>query len=174
MRREPAATPGTRCGRWPRPGAKDAAVLDDDGNERRVPVAQLRPGDRFVTRPGETIAADGVVEFGESAVDTSMMTGESVPAEAAAGETVAAGTVVVSGRLVVVATRTGDDTQLAHLIALVDRAQADKSAAQRLADRICGVFVPAVLAAAVADAGAAGCWPALQRGARRSAPPWPC
>ncbi len=130
-------------------GAKDAAVLDDDGTERRVPVAQLRPGDRFVTRPGEAIAADGVVEFGESAVDTSMMTGESVPAEIAVGDTVTAGTVVVSGRLVVAATRTGDDTQLAHLIALVDRAQADKSAVQRLADRICGVFVPAVLAAAV-------------------------
>jgi P-type Cu+ transporter len=130
-------------------GAKDACLLDADGTEHRVPVAQLRPGDRFVTRPGETIAADGVVEFGESAVDTSMMTGESVPAEIAAGGPVTAGTVVVSGRLVIAATRTGDDTQLAHLIALVDRAQADKSAAQRLADRICGVFVPAVLAAAV-------------------------
>jgi cation-transporting P-type ATPase A/B/Cu+-exporting ATPase len=129
-------------------GAKDACVLDADGTERRVPAARLRPGDRFVARPGEVIAADGVVEFGESAVDTSMMTGESVPAEAAAGETVTAGTVVVSGRLVVAATRTGDDTQLAHLIALVDRAQAGKSAVQRLADRICGVFVPAVLAAA--------------------------
>ena len=128
-------------------------MLDDDGTERRVPVAQLRPGDRFVVRPGETIAADGVVEFGESAVDTSMMTGESVPAEAAAGETVAAGTVVLTGRLVVAAARTGDDTQLAHLIALVDRAQAGKSAAQRLADRICGVFVPAVLAAAVLTLG---------------------
>src|SRR5262249_40316582 len=130
-------------------GARDARLLDADGNERRVPVGQLRPGDRFVVRPGEVIAADGVVEFGESAVDTSMMTGESVPADAAAGARVAAGTVVVSGRLVVVASRTGDDTQLAHLIALVERAQTDKSAVQRLADRICGVFVPAVLVAAV-------------------------
>ena len=129
-------------------GARDARLLDADGTEHWVPVGQLRPGSRFVVRPGEVVAADGVVEFGESAVDTSMMSGESVPAEAAAGGTVTAGTVVVSGRLVVVAVRTGDDTQLAHLIALVERAQADKSAVQRLADRVCGVFVPAVIAAA--------------------------
>jgi Cu+-exporting ATPase len=128
-------------------GAQDACLLAADGTERRVPVAQLQPGDRFVARPGEAIAADGVVEFGESAVDTSMMTGESVPAEVAVGGQVTAGTRVVSGRLVVRASRTGDDTQLAHLIALVERAQADKSAVQRLADRICGWFVPAVLAA---------------------------
>ncbi|HUB41670.1 MAG TPA: heavy metal translocating P-type ATPase [Streptosporangiaceae bacterium] len=130
-------------------GAREARLLDADGTERRVPVGQLRPGDRFVVRPGEVIAADGVVEFGESAVDTSMMTGESVPADATVGARVAAGTVVVSGRLVVVADQTGEDTQLAHLIALVERAQMDKSAVQRLADRICGVFVPAVLVAAV-------------------------
>jgi P-type Cu+ transporter len=129
-------------------GAKEACVLTADGTERRVPVTTLRPGDRFVTRPGEAIAADGVVEFGESAVDTSMMTGESVPADAIAGSTVSAGTVVVAGRLVVRATRTGDDTQLAHLIKLVEHAEADKSAVQRLADRICGVFVPMVLGAA--------------------------
>ena len=129
-------------------GAKEACLLGPDGAERRIPVAALRPGDRFVVRPGESIAADGVVEFGESAIDTSMMTGESVPADATAGSTVSAGTVVVTGRLVVRATRTGEDTQLAHLIALVEHAQADKSAAQRLADRICGVFVPAVLVAA--------------------------
>jgi P-type Cu+ transporter len=108
----------------------------------------LRPGDRIIVRPGEVIGADGVVEFGESAVDASMMTGESVPAEVREGAQVIAGTAVVSGRLVIAATRTGDDTQLAHLIALVEKAQADKSAAQRLADRICSVFVPAVLAAA--------------------------
>jgi P-type Cu+ transporter len=131
-------------------GAREAWLLEADGTERRIPVGQLRPGDRFVVRPGEVIAADGVVEFGESAVDTSMMTGESVPADAAVGATVAAGTVVVSGRLVVVASRTGEDTQLAHLIALVERAQTDKSAVQRLADRICGVFVPVVLVAAAA------------------------
>ncbi len=143
-------------------GARDACVLDADGTERLVPVGQLRPGDRFVARPGEAIAADGVVEFGQSAVDTSMMTGESVPAEVAVGGTVTAGTVVVSGRLVIAATRTGDDTQLAHLVALVEHAQAGKSSAQRLADRICAVFVPAVLAAAALTlagwllAGAAG------------------
>jgi P-type Cu+ transporter len=130
-------------------GARDARLVDPDGTERLVPVAQLRAGDRFVVRPGEAIAADGLVEFGESAVDASMMTGESVPADAAIGARVTAGTVAVSGRLVVLAERTGKDTQLAHLIALVERAQADKSAVQRLADRICGVFVPAVLAAAV-------------------------
>jgi Cu+-exporting ATPase len=129
-------------------GARDARLLEADGTERSVPVGRLRTGDRFVVRPGEVVAADGVVEFGESAVDTSMMSGESVPAEAAAGGTVTAGTVVVSGRLVVVAVRTGDETQLAHLIALVDRAQAGKSAVQRLADRVCGVFVPAVMVAA--------------------------
>jgi len=129
-------------------GAAEACLLAPDGTERRVPVTQLRAGDRFVVRPGEVIAADGVVEFGESAVDTAMMTGEPVPADVAERGTVTAGTVVVTGRLVVRASRTGDDTQLAQLIALVERAQAGKSAAQRLADRICGVFVPAVLAAA--------------------------
>ena len=128
-------------------GAREASVLAGDGTERRVPAGQLRPGDRVVIRPGEVIAADGVVEFGESAVDTSVMTGESVPAEAAVGSAVTAGTVVVSGRLIVCAAKTGEDTQLAHLIALVEHAQADKSRIQRLADRICGVFVPVVLAA---------------------------
>ena len=98
-----------------------------------------------MVRPGERIAADGEVEFGQSAVDTSMMTGESVPAEAAEGDPVTAGTVVVAGRLVVRAVRVGSDTQLAHLVALVEQAQSQKAAIQRLADRICGVFVPAVL-----------------------------
>ncbi len=128
-------------------GAREASVLDSDGTERRVPAGQLRPGDRVVVRPGEVIAADGVVEFGESAVDTSVMTGEPVPAEASEGSTVTAGTVAVSGRLVIRAERTGQDTQLAHLAALVEHAQAEKSRVQRLADRICGVFVPLVLAA---------------------------
>jgi P-type Cu+ transporter len=128
--------------------AREASLLGADGSEQRVPVSQLRPGDRFVVRPGEAIAADGTVEFGQSAVDTSMMTGESIPADATVGDLVAAGTVAVSGRLVVRADRTGKDTQLAHLIALVENALADKSAVQRLADRICGVFVPAVLVAA--------------------------
>ena len=129
-------------------GAREASVLAGDGTERRVPVGQLRPGDLVVVRPGEAIAADGVVEFGESAVDTSVMTGESVPAEVAEGGAVTAGTVVVSGRLIIRAAKTGQDTQLAHLIALVEHAQAEKSRVQRLADRICGVFVPLVLAAA--------------------------
>ena len=129
-------------------GAREASVLAGDGTERRVAAGQLQPGDRVVVRPGEAIAADGVVEFGESAVDTSVMTGESVPAEAAEGSAVTAGTVVVSGRLIVRAAKTGQDTQLAHLIALVEHAQAGKSRIQRLADRICGVFVPVVLAAA--------------------------
>jgi cation transport ATPase len=126
-------------------GARDACVLADDGTERRVPVAELRVGQRFVVRPGERIAADGEVEFGQSAVDRSMMTGESVPAEAAEGDPVTAGTVVVAGRLVVRAVKVGSDTQLAHLVALVEQAQSQKAAVQRLADRICGVFVPAVL-----------------------------
>jgi Cu+-exporting ATPase len=128
-------------------GARDACVLDTEGGERRVPVAQLRAGQRFVVRPGERIAADGEVEFGQSAVDRSMMTGESVPADVAEGSVVAAGTVVVDGRLVVRAVKVGRDTQLSHLVALVEQAQSQKAAIQRLADRICRVFVPAVLVA---------------------------
>jgi P-type Cu+ transporter len=129
--------------------AKDVCVLGADGVERRVPVGLLRRGEVFVVRPGEKIAADGEVLSGESAVDRSMMTGESVPAEATAGEVVVAGTIALNGRLVIRADRVGERTQLAHLIALVGRAQADKAAIQRLADRVSGVFVPLVLAAAV-------------------------
>ena len=128
-------------------GARDACVLADDGTERWVPVAELCMGQRFVVRPGERIAADGEVEFGQSAVDRSMMTGESVPTDVAEGDAVTAGTVVVDGRLVVRAVRVGGDTQLAHLVALVEQAQSQKVAIQRLADRICGWFVPAVLVA---------------------------
>jgi P-type Cu+ transporter len=128
--------------------AKDVCVLGADGVERRVPVGLLRSGDTFVVRPGEKIAADGEVLSGESAVDRSMMTGESVPAEAAAGDTVVAGTIALDGRLVIRAVQVGENTQLAQLIALVGRAQADKAAIQRLADRVSGVFVPLVLAAA--------------------------
>jgi Cu+-exporting ATPase len=130
-------------------GARDVCLLATDGTERRVPVAQLQPGDMFVARPGETIAADGEVLFGSTAVDRSMMTGESVPAETTEGDLVIGGTVVLTGRLVVRATRVGADTQLAQLVRLVEQAQAEKAAIQRLADRICGVFVPAVLAACV-------------------------
>ena len=130
-------------------GAKDACLLAGDGTERRVPVAALGPGDRFVVRPGETIAADGMVLYGQSAVDRSMMTGESVPVDAAEGDAVTAGTVAVSGRLIVRAAKTGSDTQLAHLIALVEEAQTQKAAIQRLADRISAVFVPAILVLSV-------------------------
>jgi P-type Cu+ transporter len=128
-------------------GARDACVLADDGTERWVPVAELRTGQRFVVRPGERITADGQVEFGQSAVDRSMMTGESIPTDVAEGDAVTAGTVVMGGRLVVRAVRVGGDTQLAHLVALVEQAQSQKAAIQRLADRICGWFVPAVLVA---------------------------
>ena len=126
-------------------GAKDVCLLETDGTERQVPAGRLRPGDMFVVRPGETIAADGEVLFGQTAVDRSMMTGESVPAEAAEGDGVVGGTIVLTGRLVVRAVKVGADTQLAHLIRLVEQAQAEKAAIQRLADRICGVFVPLVL-----------------------------
>ncbi len=126
-------------------GAKDVCRLETDGTEHQIPAGQLRPGDMFVVRPGETIAADGEVLFGQTAVDRSRMTGESVPAEAAEGDGVVGGTIVLTGRLVVRAVKVGADTQLAHLIRLVEQAQADKAAIQRLADRICGVFVPLVL-----------------------------
>ena len=128
--------------------AKDVCVLDADGEERRIPVGQLRREDIFVVRPGEKIAADGEVLSGESAVDRSMMTGESVPVEAGAGDTVVGGTIVLSGRLVIRAVEVGENTQLAQLVALVGRAQAEKAAIQRIADRVSGVFVPLVLVAA--------------------------
>jgi cation-transporting P-type ATPase A/B/Cu+-exporting ATPase len=131
-------------------GARDACVLSADGSERRVPVAQLRAGDMFVVRPGETIAADGEVLFGQSAVDQAMMTGESVPAEAGEGDDVTGGTVALTGRLVIRAVRVGGDTQLAQMIRLVEQAQAQKAGIQRLADRVSGVFVPAVLVLAAA------------------------
>jgi heavy metal translocating P-type ATPase len=128
--------------------ARDVCVLGPGGAERRIPASQLRPGDLFVVRPGEIIAADGAVQFGQSAVDRSMMTGESVPADAAEGDSVTGGTVALTGRLVVRADRTGKDTQLSQLIRLVEQAQAQKASIQRAADRVCGVFVPAVLACA--------------------------
>jgi cation-transporting P-type ATPase A/B/Cu+-exporting ATPase len=128
--------------------AKEVCLLEPGGTERQIPAGQLRPCDRFVVRPGEIIAADGEVEFGQTAVDRSMMTGESVPGEVAEGDSVTGGTVVLTGRLVVRAVNVGPDTQLSQLIRLVEQAQAQKAAIQRLADRICGVFVPAVLACA--------------------------
>ena len=130
-------------------GAKDVAVLRG-GGEVRVPVAQLAVGEEFVVRPGEKIAADGVVIRGGSAVDTSMLTGEPVPAEVGPGDGVTGGCVNASGMLVVRATRVGADTQLAQMARLVAEAQAGKAPVQRLADRISAVFVPAVIAVAAA------------------------
>src|SRR6202012_3506809 len=118
-------------------GARDVCLLATDGTERRAPGTELQPGGMFVVRPGETIAADGEVLFGQTAVDRSMMTGESVPAETVEGDTVIGGAVVLPGRLVVRAPRVGADTQLAQLVRLVEQAQADQAAIQRLADRIC-------------------------------------
>jgi Cu+-exporting ATPase len=129
-------------------GAKDVAVLRD-GREVRVPVAELRVGDDFLVRPGETVATDGVVLVGRSALDTSAMTGESAPVEAGEGDPVLGGAIAVGGRLVVRAGRVGADTQLAQLVRLVERAQSDKAGVQRLADRICGIFVPVVLGLAL-------------------------
>src|SRR6202034_4220717 len=130
--------------------ASEVSLLEPDGTERRVPATRLRPGDRFVVRPGGAIAADGEVEVGQTAGDRSMMTGESVAGAAAEGDSVTGGTVVLTGRVVVRAVNVGRDTQLARLISLVEQAQAQKAAIQRVADRICGVFVPAVLVCAAA------------------------
>ena len=130
-------------------GARDVCVLTDDDTELRIPATLLTAGQRFVVRPGERIAADGEVLAGQSAIDRSMMTGESVPVDAAPGDAVTGGTIVLTGRLVVRAERVGADTQLAHMLKLVEQAQAGKAGIQRLADRICAVFVPAVLACSV-------------------------
>ncbi len=133
-------------------GAKEVAVLRD-GTEERVPVDRLVVGDVFVVRPGEKIATDGIVESGSSAVDASMVTGESVPVEVVPGDAVIGATVNAGGRLTVTATRIGADTQLAQMARLVEDAQNGKSAAQRLADRVSGVFVPVVIALAVGTLG---------------------
>ncbi|MFF4014459.1 heavy metal translocating P-type ATPase [Streptomyces sp. NPDC001843] len=125
-------------------GAKDVAVLRD-GREVRVPVSSLAVGDRFVVRPGEKIATDGTVVEGVSAVDASMLTGESVPVDVAPGSTVTGATVNAGGRLVVAATRVGADTQLARMAKLVEDAQNGKAEVQRLADRVSAVFVPVVI-----------------------------
>ena len=132
--------------------AKTAAVLRD-GSERRVPVEELEAGDLFVVRPGEKIATDGIVAEGGSAVDASLVTGESMPAEVGPGDPVTGATVNMSGRLVIKATQVGADTLLAQITRLVGQAQATKASAQRLADRIAAVFVPCVIAVAVATLG---------------------
>jgi P-type Cu+ transporter len=134
-------------------GAKDVALLAPDGSERRVPVEQLQAGDRFVVRPGEKVATDGVVESGHSAVDMSMLTGESVPVEVGPGADVAGATVNAGGRLVVRATRVGNDTALAQIARLVRAAQTGKAPVQRLADRVSGIFVPVVFAIAIGTLG---------------------
>ncbi|TDD54523.1 copper-translocating P-type ATPase [Nonomuraea terrae] len=139
-------------------GAKDVELADG----RRVPVEQLKVGDRFVVRPGEKIATDGVVEEGSSAVDASMLTGESVPVEVKPGDGVTGATVNAGGRLVVRVTRVGADTQLAQMARLVEEAQTGKAQVQRLADRISGVFVPIVIALAV---GTLGYWLGTGEGA---------
>ncbi|MER5990850.1 heavy metal translocating P-type ATPase [Streptomyces viridosporus] len=133
-------------------GAKDVTVLRG-GHEEQIPVGELRVGDRFLVRPGEKIATDGTVVEGTSAVDASMLTGESVPVEVGAGDAVTGATVNAGGRLVVEATRVGADTQLARMAKLVEDAQNGKAAAQRLADRISAVFVPVVIALALGTLG---------------------
>jgi Cu+-exporting ATPase len=133
-------------------GAKDVAVLRD-GAELRIPIEQLVVGDRFVVRPGEKVATDGVVEEGTSAIDASLLTGESVPVEVGPGDDVAGATVNAGGRLVVRATRVGSDTALAQIARLVQEAQTGKAPVQRLADRVSAVFVPIVIALAVGTLG---------------------
>ena len=133
-------------------GAKEVTVLRD-GREELIPVGDLKVGDRFLVRPGEKIATDGVVVEGSSAVDASMLTGESVPVEVGTGDAVTGATLNAGGRLVVEATRVGADTQLARMARLVEDAQNGKAAAQRLADKISAVFVPVVIAMALGTLG---------------------
>lgn len=134
-------------------GAKDVAVLRD-GVETRIPTTDLKTGDEFVVRPGEKIATDGVIVSGTSAIDASMLTGESVPVEVSEGDAVTGATVNAGGRLVIRATRVGADTQLAQMAKLVEDAQSGKAEVQRLADRVSGIFVPIVIAIALATLGA--------------------
>jgi P-type Cu+ transporter len=143
-------------------GAKDVAILDAAGEERRAPVGELQPGDRFVVRPGERIATDGTVEEGSSAVDASLLTGEPVPVEVGPGDEVVGATVNAGGRLVVRATRVGSETALASIGRMVAEAQSGRAPVQRLADRVSAVFVPVVILLAL---GTFGVWIALGAGA---------
>lgn len=129
--------------------AKNVTILLPDGGEMVVPADELKEQQRFVVRPGETIAADGLVMDGAAAIDMSAMTGEAKPVHAHPGASVIGGTVVCDGRLIVEAAAVGADTQFAGMVRLVEEAQAQKADAQRLADRIAGVFVPAVFAIAI-------------------------
>ena len=131
-------------------GAKDVAVILPNGSEMRIPVGELTEGRQFVVRPGETIAADGLVISGSAAIDMSAMTGESKPSDVEVGDRVVGGTVSLNGRLVVEAAAVGDDTQFAAMVRLVEEAQTGKANIQRLADRIAGIFVPVVIAIAIA------------------------
>ncbi|TLP72001.1 heavy metal translocating P-type ATPase [Nesterenkonia sphaerica] len=134
-------------------GAKEVSILRN-GKEERVSIDELSVGDEFVVRPGEKIATDGVITSGNSAIDASMLTGESVPVEVSVGDTVAGATVNAGGRLVVKASRVGSDTQLAQMAKMVEDAQSGKAEIQRLVDRVSGVFVPIAIAVAVATLGA--------------------
>ncbi|AKK02670.1 heavy metal translocating P-type ATPase [Corynebacterium epidermidicanis] len=126
-------------------GAKEVSLLRD-GEEHRIPISQLQVGDEFLVRPGEKVATDGIVVEGASAVDESMLTGEPVPVEKAAGDSVTGATINASGRLVVKATQVGESTTLARMARMVTQAQAQKAPVQRLVDRISQVFVPTVIA----------------------------
>ncbi|NDK32828.1 heavy metal translocating P-type ATPase, partial [Nesterenkonia haasae] len=134
-------------------GAKEVSILRN-GTEQRVSVDELSVGDEFVVRPGEKIATDGVITSGSSAIDASMLTGESVPVEVAVGDNVTGATVNAGGRVVVKATRIGSDTQLAQMAKMVEDAQSGKAEIQRLADRVSAVFVPVAIAVAAATLGA--------------------
>ena len=134
-------------------GAKEVAVLDADGSERRIAVELLNVGDRFVVRPGEKVATDGIVEEGTTAVDQSLLTGESLPVEKQPGDDIAGASVNAGGRVVVRATKVGADTALAQIAQLVSDAQTGKAAVQRLADRISAVFVPVVVGLATTTLG---------------------
>ncbi len=130
-------------------GAKRATLVDDDGTEQEVDVERLRPGMRFLVRPGEQVATDGLVLEGHSALDESMLTGESVPVERGPGDAVTGATLNADGRLLVEVTRVGGDTAVARIADAVRHAQSTKAPVQRLADRVSAVFVPVVLALAV-------------------------
>ena len=134
-------------------GAKEVTVLDAAGLESRRPVSDLVVGTQFVVRPGEAVATDGEVVSGNCEIDRSAMTGEPVPVEVGPGDSVVGGTVAIGGRLVVRATHVGKDTQLAHMVRLVDEAQSEKADVQRLVDRVSGVFIPAVIVASLLTLG---------------------